>query len=157
MKFYLSYEQMTGLIKPFLPLLQEEGFDEVVAVIRGGMTAAHFIAKELRLPVGCYFPSNPVDKLPPRIVLNRNPKKILIVEDLVAQGRTFRELESFMGTMPWIDWQFMPILVDGDSQMEFKYQCLKTKDWIVFPYEDCDKMTEGDRGLFRDGSDVYGK
>jgi len=38
--------------------LREYQFDEVVAVMRGGMTAAHYIAKELQLKCGAYFPAS---------------------------------------------------------------------------------------------------
>lgn len=161
MKRFLTYEQMTGLITPFLPKLEEEKFDEVVAIVRGGMTAAQFIAKRLGLPVGVYYPSN-ADYESPRLLTQRSKsRKLLFVEDLVALGRTYKELEFIMRLLQrenkQYSFKFMPILVDAAYSEDFEYQCLKTSDWIVFPYEECDKMTEGDRGFFRDNTTVYGE
>jgi len=160
-KKFLDYESMTSLIDKQLPKIKEEGYDEVVAIVRGGLTAAHYIAKELRLPVGVYFPSNEERGC----VLHKaksGSRKLLFVEDLVAQGRTFEELFYFLSDSnvnhPNIDsWDFFPILVDHNDTHVFKYFGMKTSDWIVFPYEKYDKMDEGDRGLFRMQTDTYGE
>lgn len=156
MKRFLTYEQMTDLLDKKIPEIQIYGFDEIVAVVRGGLTASHYIAKQLRLPVGVYYPSNSDYEEPRLFLAKKKSKKLLFVEDLVAQGRTYVELCNFMKTKPGYDWQFMPVLVDGDYENDFELQTIKTKDWIVFPYENFDKIKEGDRGLFRINTDVYG-
>ena len=56
-----------------------------------------------------------------------------------------------------LSWMFMPILVDANYKTEFPLECLRTSEWIVFPYEEFDKMQVGDRGFFRDGTDKYAK
>ena len=55
---------------------------------------------------------------------------------------------------------FYPVIVSHDytsDEAEYIDVGQQFEDWIVFPYEDFDKMKEGDRGLFREGSDSYGK
>lgn len=156
MKRFLTYEEMTKLLDEQLPKIAAYSFDEIVAVVRGGLTSAHYIAKQLRLPVGVYYPSNDDYSTPRLILAKKNTKRILFVEDLVAQGRTHSELTKFMKDFPEIEWYFMPVLVDGSFERNFPFQCLKTNDWIVFPYEKYDKMQEGDRGLFRIKTDSYG-
>ncbi len=156
MKRFITYEEMTALLDEQIPKIEAYGFDEIVAVVRGGLTAAHYIAKQLRLPVGVYYPSNDAYSTPRLILAKKKAGKLLFVEDLVAQGRTHAELYKFMKGFPEVDWHFMPVLVDGKYEKNFLMQCLKTDDWIVFPYEKYDKMQEGDRGLFRMNSDVYG-
>jgi len=155
-KRFITYEEMTALLDEQIPKIEAYGFDEIVAVVRGGLTAAHYIAKQLRLPVGVYYPSNDAYSTPRLILAKKKAGKLLFVEDLVAQGRTHAELYKFMKGFPEVDWHFMPVLVDGKYEKNFLMQCLKTDDWIVFPYEKYDKMQEGDRGLFRMNSDVYG-
>lgn len=147
---------MTALLDEQIPKIEAYGFDEIVAVVRGGLTAAHYIAKQLRLPVGVYYPSNDAYSTPRLILAKKKAGKLLFVEDLVAQGRTHAELYKFMKGFPEVDWHFMPVLVDGKYEKNFLMQCLKTDDWIVFPYEKYDKMQEGDRGLFRMKTDKYG-
>lgn len=156
MKRFITYEEMTALLDEQIPKIEVYGFDEIVAVVRGGLTAAHYIAKQLRLPVGVYYPSNDAYSTPRLILAKKKAGKLLFVEDLVAQGRTHAELYKFMKGFPEVDWHFMPVLVDGKCENNFPMQGLKTDDWIVFPYEKYDKMQEGDRGLFRMKTDVYG-
>lgn len=156
MKRFITYEEMAALLDEQIPKIEAYGFDEIVAVVRGGLTAAHYIAKQLRLPVGVYYPSNDAYSAPRLILAKKKAGKLLFVEDLVAQGRTHAELYNFMKGFPEVDWHFMPVLVDGKYENNFPMQGLKTDDWIVFPYEKYDKMQEGDRGLFRMKTDVYG-
>lgn len=156
MKRFITYAEMTALLDEQIPKIEEYGFDEIVAVVRGGLTAAHYIAKQLRLPVGVYYPSNDAYSTPRLIPAKKKAGKLLFVEDLVAQGRTYAELSKFMKGFPEVEWHFMPVLVDGKYEENFPLQCLKTDDWIVFPYEKYDKMQEGDRGLFRMNTDKYG-
>lgn len=156
MKRFITYEEIIALLDEQIPKIEAYGFDEIVAVVRGGLTAAHYIAKQLRLPVGVYYPSNDAYSTPRLMLAKKKANKLLFVEDLVAQGRTHAELYKFMKGFPEVDWHFMPVLVDGKYEKNFLMQCLKTDDWIVFPYEKYDKMQEGDRGLFRMKTDKYG-
>lgn len=157
MKKHLSYQEMIELLP--IDKLREYDFDEVVAVMRGGMTAAHYIAKELKLKCGAYFPASK-DFDHNRIILaNPSSKKILFVEDLIARGRTLMRLKKFMKNFK-VEWMFYPVIVSHDyesDEAEYIDVGQKFEDWIVFPYEDFDKMKEGDGGLFREGSDSYGK
>jgi hypothetical protein len=56
------------------------------------------------------------------------------------------------------EWMFVPVVLDGHLNIpEIEIYGIKTKHWCVMPWEDVDKMQEGDRGLFREGTDSYGK
>ena len=121
--------------------------DEIVAVTRGGASAAHIIAKRLELPMGYFFPGSQT------LVLSKKfSKRIIFVEDLVAQGRTHRIIKSYMSGTHGKDfvWRFAPVLVDGSYKEEFQFYGMKTDHWITFPYEEEHRMTTGDRSLFRD-------
>lgn len=161
MKFYLEYEQMKAMClsiadslrKSFLP-------DEIVGIARGGLTPAVIIAKELRLPLGVFY-TGTTEKESELILTSpyKPEKRIVFVEDIVARGRTFRAVGRHMRTYHTdIAWTFVPIVVDGHIDMpEIFFYGMKTKHWVVMPWEDVDKMKEGDRGLFRERSDAYGK
>lgn len=156
--YQLTYDELTKILDSCIEKIKESGeqYDEVIAVVRGGLTAAHYIAKELRLPVGVYFPGQG----PLSLVINKpQSTNLLFVEDLVAQGRTYSEIKENMKRPMWSDtrWDFLPVLVDGSYPEDFPLQGLKSSEWVVFPYEKMEKMKEGDRGLFREGTDVYAK
>ena len=159
MKKILDYYDMKKMILEKIPSLRSRNFDEVVAVSRGGLTIAHIIAKELKLQVGVIFPST-------RQIVFHNPKckNILIIEDLIAEGRTTSIIHDIMNDHPTKWYYYIPFLVDADfgeyRSDEWRAkpydECfMKTSDWIVFPWEENDSVVEGDRGLFRDNTDSY--
>jgi hypoxanthine phosphoribosyltransferase len=160
MKLNLSFPTLKSLCIDLAERLAKEYKpDQIVAISRGGLVPATVIAKYLRLDVGFYMPK--VD----RLVLIGQPRRVAFVEDLVAQGRTFWKLAQHMeanfpydpGSIP-ISWTYVPILVDGDfDKIDFQFYGLKTKQWVVMPWEEEEKMQVGDRGLFRERSDSYGK
>jgi hypoxanthine phosphoribosyltransferase len=157
MKRFLTYEEMTKALDGKMEELRSLNFSEIVAVVRGGLTAAHYIAKQLRLPVGVYYPSNDAYPTPRLILAKKNPSRLLFVEDLVAKGRTYLELKNFLDNFPEIEeWHFMPICTDAEYPENFNLQVMKASDWIVFPYEKMESVKEGDRGFFRKNTDVYG-
>lgn len=151
MKFYLNYETLKDICISMAENMKQDNYDEVVAVVRGGMTPAQIIAKHLKLTVGVYVPRN--NEL---LLTNKDAKKIVFIEDLVAEGRTYNKLKSFMANHIELRWSFAPIIVDDSFPYHFKNYGMKTKHWCVFPWEDMNKMKEGDRGFFRDGTDSYG-
>lgn len=154
MKRLMSYAELDLLIESKIEAIKSEHYDEIIAVVRGGLTAAHLLAKKLRLPVGCYYPATS-ERQPFLFTSKLKSKKILFVEDLVAQGRTYSELQSHMKDTDY-EWDFFPVLVDASYPHDFRFQGLRTSDWIVFPYEEESKVIEGDRGLFRVQTDAYG-
>lgn len=176
-KVFLEYKDLKNIccsIADKIKRDEEKPFTEIVAVTRGGLTAAHIFAKQLGLDVGLFLPK------PYQISLNNDvtaDTKLLVVEDLVAQGRTYNEIKEFFRILNEsvknemlqdmvdsdvpvfeIEWEFCPILIDEGykNKDEFKYYGYTSENWVVFPYEDSDKVVIGDRGLHRDGSDQYG-
>lgn len=152
MKVSMSYGTFKDLCISMAEDVREFNPDVVVAVMRGGMSAAHIIAKHLRLPCECYIPVRNLCTA----VGHTQYQRLLFVEDLVAQGRTYKQLQQYMETVNITDWQFAPVLVDDSFVGSFRYYGMRTKHWVVFPYEDNEKMLEGDRGLFRLKTDSYG-
>jgi hypoxanthine phosphoribosyltransferase len=154
MKRYLNQETMKSMIQAKAGEFSPTMFDEVVAVSRGGVSIGHIFAKAMKLQMGFLFPKK-------REIAffneERDIKAILIVEDLVAQGRTSKIIHDMMAEKySHINYYYLPFLVDADyKDTDYDDCCMIGSDWIVFPWEDMDAMQEGDRGLFRDGTDVY--
>lgn len=157
MKYILTYTHLKSLISQKMEALIEGNYDEVLAISRGGVTAAHIIAKQLRLPMGYIFPKSEYFPKARLILANPNSKRVLVVDDLVALGRTYEEVSRLMTIVPNLAWDYMPIVTDANYEKRFPLSPLVTSDWVVFPYEDASKTVENDHGLFRLNSDKYGK
>lgn len=152
-KTYLEYKDLKRMLLEKIPLLEELNINEIIAVSRGGITIAHILGKALNLKVGYLFP----DK---KEIYFNNPsnKHILIVEDLIAEGRTTKIIKKMMDEKySDIHYTYMPFLVDANyKDKDYDIKVMRSSEWIVFPWEEFEKMNEGDRGLFRDGTDSYG-
>jgi hypoxanthine phosphoribosyltransferase len=156
LKKFLTYEELRSNILTFIPRIKEE-YDptHVVGIVRGGLTISHIIAKELTLPVGVWYPSKDVLTIPDYIP--GQDARLLICEDLIAQGRTLTLYQN-SASLHAFTTKFFAYLVDakydGDQP---EYHVANTSEWLVFPWESIDHVVEGDRGLFRDGTDQYAK
>jgi hypoxanthine phosphoribosyltransferase len=152
MKKYLDYETLKSKLIEKAEELRKENFDCVIAVVRGGLTNAHILGKELMLPVGVFYPKERFLYVPEGVPKNG---KFLVVEDLIAEGRTTKIIHSFFKDY---NYKYYPFLIDYEYQdNDYDYYSIREKDWIVFPWEQVEKVQEGDRGFFREGTDAYGK
>jgi hypoxanthine phosphoribosyltransferase len=129
----------------------------IVCVVRGGFVPSAIMAKVLGVPCGCWYPKTDT------LAIEEGHSNILVVEDLIAKGRTYeRALTS--SSLNKFTWKYAPCLIDKkfldetDLDMSYIIDCMKISDeWYVFPWEDINMAKEGDRGLFRDKTDSYGK
>lgn len=139
-----------------------EGDYQLVAVSRGGVTLAHRIAVRSNRSLNFYSPKTNT------LAWNHRFDTLVFIEDLVALGRTLSRVREMISMAPPgvytenQNWFFCPLIVDAKyaaqyQSLPFKIYGSVESDWIVFPYEDYDKVHEGDHGLFRDGSGKYGK
>lgn len=157
MKVKLDYETYKNFCLCMAEKIREFKADEIIAVMRGGMSAAHIISKHLNLPCGAYFPGN----LPGLYITKTTSRRLVFVEDLIAKGRTLKELTDFMQTNAnQCSWSFAPVLIDSRVDLTMPNILtygMVTPHWVVMPYEETENVVEGDWGLSRDGSDKYGK
>jgi len=119
---------------------------QIIAVVRGGLSPAHIIARKLDLPMGFFVPRVNTSRLWFDESLGG---PLVFVEDMVGKGRTLQlvkeSLESFN-----IKWYFVPIVIDGKLDLEFPVYGIKTLQWVVFPHESGDQIVEGDCTLWRE-------
>ncbi len=160
MKLYLDYPTFNQICLAMAQKISLWNPDQLVAVSRGGLSAAHIISKHLNLKCGVYFPYEE------KLTLSHSfkpVKKIVFIEDLIAQGRTITNIKNIMETIPEYknyEWKIAPVLIDDsfDKSLwknEIVTYGIISPHWIVMPYEDFEMTKENDRGLFRDGTDKY--
>lgn len=139
-------DEIANKIRASLPTPGSEY--NLIAISRGGVTAAHRIAYVLGKPLNYWSPKDGL------AYLASDSVPTFFVEDLVAKGRTLTLVqERFKGC----DIRYCPLVVDHDYAQEHSTDAFFTygivsKDWIVFPYEDETRVVEKDWGLFRDGT-----
>ena len=154
MKRQMSYAEFNSLCLHLTEIIEStskamQKVPRLVAVSRGGISAAHIIAKKMRLPLEYFFPADGRMTFEPKF-----NDFVIFIEDLIAKGRTYQAVNEKMGNNG--NWLFATVLADNNAPMFYNIvYALRSSDWIVFPYEDFDSMKEGDHGLFRDGTDKY--
>ena len=144
MKVYMGYGRLKKICSRALPIIHRYDPDYIVAVARGGLTAAHIIGYSLQKPIIVFYPrDNAVTQLVD------TPHKLVFVEDLIAKGRTFEIVKSAM-EQKCIDFRFFPVVIDAEYKIEDARIInvgQKYSEWIIFPYEDDNLVVEGERTL----------
>lgn len=156
-KTNMDYRELTNRCLDMVEQLTIFNPDEIIAIVRGGMTAAHIIAKEMNLPVGIFIPHRYEF-----VTSTSNPQRIVFIEDIIAEGRTFDCTQNFFKlAYPNLKWLFAPVIIDSEYEVNDNRIVVSSdsyrKDWISFPWEDPIKVIVKDRGLFRNNTAQYGK
>lgn len=92
--------------------------DEIVAVARSGFAYGAWLAQELKLPLGAYWPNRQ------ELVIDPNSKRIVIVDDNTVNGKTYLQIKQFMEkkypdtAYPKMDWQFAVFFADWFTPSE---------------------------------------
>lgn len=154
MKKYLEYEKVKQIA---LTMQLPSDIGMVIGVSRGGVAFAQLLAKRFRVQMGYWIPKTDTWCVPEK----PGGKDIIVAEDLVAEGRTYRAWKKSVKpkVLSNCNLYFVPLLLDANypTPEDFPYYGFRESDWIVFPWEQMDRVQEGDRGLFREGTDLYGK
>lgn len=156
MKTQLTYDSLTFYASRTAERLSKVGDIELVAICRGGLTYAQAIAYKMALPLSIFYPTtNGWSSLAGPATQSNKP--LVFIEDVIAKGRTYNLVNSYMRhNHPNRDWCIAPLVVDFSIDLEkyprishFGFQSLQ---WVVFPHEDMNHVAEGDHGMFRDGT-----
>jgi hypoxanthine phosphoribosyltransferase len=157
----MSYQELLDHAQTMARFIHQ-GFPnhQLVAVARGGVTVAHRIAYLLGKPLGFFVPAQPQTP-----IFLQNPVDVppLFIEDLIAKGRTLQLLDQVSHSYPFHkDWQLMCVVKDKNAQLPTHLvnrvnTVLVPDEWIVFPYEDEDRVQVADWGLFREGTSANAK
>jgi hypothetical protein len=87
--------------------------DEIVAVSRSGFAYGAWLAQELKLPLGAYWPDMK------ELAIHPKTKRIVMVDDNTVNGKTYLQTKEFMDNeFPEIDWQFAVFFADWYTPSE---------------------------------------
>ena len=155
-KVRITQESYSDLCLGMAEQIKEYNPDCLVAVMRGGMTATHLIAKHLALEVGVCFPN--VEGVEVNLVLPNGitPKRLVFIEDLAALGRTANKITDYLEKQQF-EYMIAPVFVDDKCPMHFDIYGIRSKHWLVAPFEEAQRMEEGNQGLFRESEAGYAR
>ena len=107
------YNNMLAQIAEFKPT-------EIVAVARSGFSYAMWVAQELKLPLGAYWPdlSNMFN--------TRDPERIVFVDDNILQGTTYKATKEYMAKYyPNVEWRWAVLFSDWHTPEQVRDQIIQ--------------------------------
>jgi adenine/guanine phosphoribosyltransferase-like PRPP-binding protein len=106
------FDNMLQQISNFQP-------DEIIAVNRSGLSYAMWVAQELKLPLGCYWP-----KSKRFISDNTDSKRIVFVDDNVLQGSTYLETKQLMQAYLY-EWKWAVLFSDWHTPEHIRNEIIQ--------------------------------
>jgi hypothetical protein len=94
------YQNMLAQIAEFKPT-------EIIAVNRSGFSYAMWVAQELKLPMGAYWPQLS------DMFNTKDPERLVFVDDNILQGSTYLATKKYMETYwPDVEWRWAVLFSD---------------------------------------------
>lgn len=107
------YNNMLAQIAEFKPT-------EIIAVARSGFSYAVWVAQELKLPLGAYWPDLS------DMFNTRDPERIVFVDDNILQGTTYKATKEYMTKYyPNVEWRWAVLFSDWHTPEEVRDQIIQ--------------------------------
>ena len=102
----MTAEEGERYFKQMLLRIAEFDPQEIIAVNRSGFSYAMWVAQELQLPLGAYWPNE-------QIFISTRPQRVVFVDDNILQGQTYLKVAALMPEkMPGVDWRWAVLFSD---------------------------------------------
>jgi xanthine phosphoribosyltransferase len=142
-KYYYSYNEFLEDIKILSKDIKKFNPQAIVAVARGGVSAAHFIANALdnrnlfTINSVHYNNQKKLDYIKVFNIPNLNGfKRILIVDDIIDSGDTIKEvLNRLKSNYKDIDFKVATLFYKKSAKFKPDYFAKEAKAWIDFFWE----------------------
>ncbi|MBL7150706.1 phosphoribosyltransferase [Candidatus Microgenomates bacterium] len=138
-----SWEEMSDFCFKLAQEIQKSnGFDQIVAISRGGLIVGRILADFLDLPISlftikAYKEIGKIKK--PEITEELNAKiqgkKILLVDEIIDTGKTLALALSYLRRLKPQKIQTAVLFYKQKAKTAPDYFLFKTTAWVVFPYE----------------------
>jgi xanthine phosphoribosyltransferase len=139
-KRFYSYNEFLSDLDILEEEIKEFNPSSFVAIARGGMSIAHFLAERLDIRdvfvINSTSYENNQKLFSPKIsnIPNLNgQKKVLIIDDISDSGETLKEvLEILKKTYPKIEFKTLTLFFKENSKLIPDIKLHKTNEWVVF-------------------------
>ena len=141
---YVSWEDYGRLVSSISEQIKanNEKFDLVIGIARGGIPVAMVIADQLGVKIDIINVKSYTgiaERSRPRIISTLTEevrgKKLLLVDDLVDYGDTMKTVASFLGKQKPSTMTTAVLFVKPWSKFKPDFYLEVVGDWVVFPWE----------------------
>ena len=139
MKYYYTYEEFVKDIKTLEKEIKKFAPDTLLAIARGGMTLAHFLAERLNIRdvyvLNAISYENEKKLGKPKIfnIPKINTKKALLVDDISDSGETlYNTLKILKNKYPNTEFKTLTLFYKEKTKLIPDFTLKKTDKWIVF-------------------------
>ena len=145
MKYYTyNYDEFYQDIQTLASKIAKENFDSIIAVSRGGLTPAHFLANLLNIRNIYTISSLHYDNTTQQDkckILNipniTNSNKSLIVDDILDSGVTLDKVyTTLFSKYPHITFKIATLFYKHNTQIKADYSIKLATSWIKFFWEE---------------------
>jgi len=139
-KYYYGYEEFLSDIEKLSGMIADTDTDTIVAIARGGLTPAHFIAEALdthRLYVLNSIHYEDTEKLDTIDVFNipdlSDAKEVLVVDDIIDSGDTIVEvLDRLRREYPSVKFRTAALFYKKSASIQPDFSVKEADRWIDF-------------------------
>lgn len=154
-KYEVPYEEFKAVCLELVESFKMFKPDVIVCVARGGMTAAHIVAKAMNLPVA--FVANYDGYMTSMGLYPRTQKTAIVIDDMADQGRTLDKVRDYLTEdFEGIKFYYSAVYRVGTYTNIDLIGRVVVDKWLVMPNEESCKVTVGDKNLFSEGNSQYG-
>ncbi len=142
-KYYYSYKEFITDIRSLIKNIKKYNPDTLLAISRGGLTLAHFIAQGLNnrrlfsLNSIHYEGSKKLQDIKIFNIPNLDKaKKVLIIDDIIDSGETMDSIIKKLSILyPHCEFKVATIFYKKDAIFKAHFSLKEAKDWIDFFWE----------------------
>ncbi len=121
---------------------EEEPFDEIVAIARGGLTLGHLLSDYLRIPISSITIQSYTDiqeqgevRITAGLSKIIQGKKILLVDDIADSGKTLMRATSYLKEFNPRSIKSLTMFYKPHCTIIPDYFAKQTDKWILLPFE----------------------
>lgn len=123
-------------------LSKELKFDRLVCIERGGAVVTRFLSDFLKLPTSGFvmvsykeFNQTSQPKIKEELAADIKGEKILLVDEIVDSGSTFRMALEYLETLKPQKIMTLAPYIKPTTKLKPDFWQVKTDRWVIFPYE----------------------
>lgn len=132
--------------------------DEIVAIVRGGLTLGHILSDHLRIPISLItiqsytgIKSQGELKLTAKLHASIKGKHVLLVDDVADTGKTFVRAIKYLHRLQPYEISTVSMFYKTHSIYRPDYFAETTSKWVLFPYEPTEMILLLSKSMKKEG------
>jgi len=128
---HITWEQYDAMLRKLYRQVQDQNYDIIIGVTRGGLVPAVHLSHLLGIPMATVQYQLRDGDGSMHIASHEGYQKALIVDDICDTGDTIRGLSEIFKNTDFA------VIMDkiGDSMVKYRAEYFFGDDWVIFPWE----------------------